>query len=128
MISEYESRYRADERLRRRLWILLWAAAIASYAAFTWAMLGPAWSHEAPTGWSYPFSCCSGYDCRQVTSGPQGTIRETAKGYVVASTGELIPFGDKRIKDSPDGEWHWCSQGGRDTGGTICLFVPPPAY
>lgn len=26
--------------------------------------------HDAPKGWSYPFSCCSGFDCRPVTSVP----------------------------------------------------------
>lgn len=93
-----------------------------------------AWSHQAmptaaqPQGWNYPYSCCSGVDCRQVTSGKGGLVRETSEGYVIATTNETIPYSDKRVKDSPDGEFHWCSQGGRDTGGTICLFVPPRAF
>lgn len=88
-------------------------------------------AHEAvatkkmPLGWSYPFSCCSGVDCRQV---PQSAIGVTPEGYVIKATGEVIPYGSKKIKDSPDGELHWCSVGGRDDGKTICLFVPPPSY
>lgn len=92
----------------------------------------PARAHDAmptaakPQGWSYPFSCCSGYDCREVTSGPQGTVRERPEGYVIAKTGEVIPYtGDTRLKDSPDGATHWCSVAGADDSRTICLFVPP---
>lgn len=133
-MQEYEAYRLADERLRRRLWYALWVLAFGSYAAFTWAMVGPAWSHDAlptaakPNGWSYPFACCSGMDCREVRAGKDKTVVETDKGYVIKATGELIPFGDKRIKNSPDGEFHWCSHGGRDTGGTICLFVPPRSF
>lgn len=90
--------------------------------------------HEAtptaakPQGWKYPFSCCSGYDCREVSSGPQGTVRERPEGYVIAKTGEVIAYSDGRLKDSPDGEFHWCSVAGADNGKTICLFVPPRSY
>lgn len=78
-----------------------------------------------PNGWKYPFSCCSDYDCREV---PQTKVMERPEGYVIASTGEVIPYSDKRIKDSPDGVTHWCSKGGADDGKTICLFVPPKGY
>lgn len=100
------------------------------YVAWAW----PALAHDAiptaakPNGWSYPFSCCSGYDCREVKAGEKGAVQETPKGYVIKATGELIPFGDTRIKNSPDGEYHWCSVAGADDSRTICLFVPPPAY
>lgn len=96
--------------------------------------VSPALPHDAmptaaqPKGWSYPYSCCSGIDCREVKAGEKGIVEETTRGYVIKTTGELIPFNDKRIKPSPDGEFHWCSHGGRDTGGTICLFVPPPSF
>jgi hypothetical protein len=95
---------------------------------------GVVWPHEAtptaakPQGWNYPFSCCSGMDCREVTLGPQGTVNETPQGYKIAATGEVIPYGDKRIKDSPDGVTHWCSVAGKDDSRTICLFVPPRAF
>jgi hypothetical protein len=78
-------------------------------------------AHDAPSGWKYPFSCCSGQDCRPVTT---RTISERPEGYVIATTGELIGYGDKRVRSSPDGEYHWCSVAGTDDGETICLFVP----
>jgi hypothetical protein len=74
-----------------------------------------------PLGWSYPFSCCSGYDCREILN---SKVRETGYGYQVPS-GELVPYSDQRIKDSPDGEFHWCTVAGAEDGRTICLFAPP---
>lgn len=88
-------------------------------------------SHDAeptaakPQGWSYPFSCCSGYDCREVSS---KAIGERPEGYVIKGTGEVIAYSDPRIKDSPDGATHWCSVAGADNSRTICLFVPPRSY
>lgn len=78
-----------------------------------------------PNGWSYPFSCCSGYDCREV---PQTSISERPEGYVIKGTGEVVAYSDGRLKDSPDGEYHWCSVAGANDGRTICLFVPPRSY
>lgn len=78
-----------------------------------------------PNGWSYPFSCCSGYDCREVSA---MSVREQPDGYVIAGTGEVVGYQDRRIKDSPDGEYHWCSVAGKNDGKTICLFVPPRSY
>lgn len=100
----------------------------------------PALTHEAlptaakPQGWSYPFACCSGYDCREVgtphrAAGTEGIrISEKPGGYEISSTRELIPYGDPRIKDSPDGQFHWCSVAGSAVGRTICLFAPPRSY
>ena len=93
-------------------------------------MLLRAEAHDAlptsaqPLGWSYPISCCSGVDCRRVAI---GDVREGPDGYVTLS-GEVVSYGDKRIKDSPDGEFHWCTVGGTDTGRTLCLFVPPRGF
>lgn len=84
-----------------------------------------AYSHDAPKGWSYPFSCCSGYDCREVNA---STIGEKPEGYVIATTGEVLSYSDTRIKNSPDGEYHWCSVAGKNDGKTICLFVPPKSF
>ncbi|MCA0031601.1 hypothetical protein LB577_27845 [Mesorhizobium sp. B283B1A] len=97
------------------------------------AMLTPAaFAHDAkptaakPQGWSYPFACCANYDCRATHT---GEVLEKPEGYVIAGTGEVVPMTDKRIKDSPDGEFHWCAhQGGLDAGRTICLFVPPRSF
>jgi hypothetical protein len=85
----------------------------------------PAAGHEAPSGWAYPPNCCSNYDCREVAG---AAISERKDGYVIGATGEVIGYRDARLKNSPDGAYHWCSAGGRDNAPTICLFVPPAAY
>ena len=93
--------------------------------------MAPSAAHDAkptaakPNGWKYPFSCCSGYDCREV---PQAAISERPDGYVIEGTGEVVAYRDRRLKDSPDGEFHWCSVAGKNDGRTICLFVPPRSY
>ena len=91
----------------------------------------PAAAHDAqptagkPQGWKYPFSCCSGFDCREVSS---KQVSEKPEGYVIKGTGEVVTYTDARLKDSPDGEYHWCSVAGADDSRTICLFVPPRSY
>lgn len=85
----------------------------------------PAPAHDAPTGWSYPFSCCSNFDCRQVSA---KAIAERPEGYVIKNTGEVVGYADQRLKASPDGEYHWCSVAGEAMSRTICLFVPPKGY
>ena len=109
-----------------RLLISGFAAAILAVG-----MPGPAAAHDAkptaarPQGWSYPFSCCSGYDCREVSS---KAISEKPEGYVIKGTGEIVAYSDGRLKNSPDGEYHWCSVAGADDSRSICLFVPPRSY
>lgn len=91
----------------------------------------PARAHDAlptvhkPLGWSYPHSCCSGIDCRQVS---EQAISEGAEGYVINTTGEVVAYKDSRVKNSPDGVYHWCSVAGANDSKTICLFVPPKGY
>jgi len=80
------------------------------------------YSHEASSGWAYPMQCCSGIDCRQIQS---NAVHEVKTGYVINKTGELIGFKDPRLKNSPDGEYHWCSVQGKENTPTVCLFVPP---
>ncbi|MDX8464196.1 hypothetical protein RFM26_00620 [Mesorhizobium sp. VK23B] len=97
--------------------VMLTATAVAHDAKPTAAL---------PQGWSYPFACCANYDCRTAHT---GEVLEKPEGYVIADTGEVVPMTDKRVKDSPDGEFHWCAhQAGLDAGKTICLFVPPRSY
>ncbi|TIP13220.1 hypothetical protein [Mesorhizobium sp.] len=101
---------------------------IAAVAFIIFVMCGGARAHDAtptaakPQGWSYPFSCCSGYDCREV---PHDWITESPDGYHIVITGEVIPMSDTKIKRSPDGRFHWCSVAGANDGKTICLFAPP---
>lgn len=92
----------------------------------------PVYPHDAtptaakPQGWNYPFQCCANYDCEQVKS---TSIYEGPNYYSIRSTGELIPYSDKRIHMSPDGEFHLCAhKSGIDAGKTICLFVPPRGF
>ena len=103
---------------------LLACAALAAASASLFA--SSAGAHEAPTGWKYPWSCCSNMDCKAVQS---SAVRERPEGYVIQSTGEVVAYSDKRVRNSPDGEYHWCAhQAGLDAGHTICLFVPPKSY
>lgn len=89
-------------------------------ATFT---VAPANTHTAPTGWQYDLGCCSNADCRQIKD---TDISTTDKGYVIKATGELLIYGDKKIKPSPDGAYHRCSVKGEDKTRTFCLYVPPP--
>lgn len=100
-------------------------APLALAAVAACLSIAPAAAHEAATGWSYPFSCCSDFDCRAVS--PQ-SVRERPEGYVIQNTGEVVAYSDRRLKNSPDGEFHWCSVKGENNSRTICLFVPPRAY
>lgn len=113
-------------------------ARLAGASAFILA-LAAAQAHEAqptaakPQGWAYPLSCCSNFDCEQVgdarTPNASTRILERPEGYVVSGTGEVVGYQDKRIRHSPDGEFHWCAhQSGVDAGRTICLFVPPRGF
>ncbi|UCI05886.1 hypothetical protein [Mesorhizobium sp. B1-1-8] len=107
----------------RLLFSLLAAGALLSMPAFAHDALPTA---AKPQGWSYPFACCANYDCKEV---PQSSVGERPEGYVIKGTGEVVAYSDKRVKNSPDGEYHWCAhQAGLDAGKTICLFVPPPSY
>ena len=89
----------------RLLFSLLAVGAIAALAP-------PAVAHDAqptaatPQGWKYPFACCANYDCKEV---PQSSISERPEGYVIKGTGEVVAYADKRVKNSPDGEYHWCA-------------------
>lgn len=127
----------------RWIWMILAMAGVtvlvAALAVVSWktlslvggALVSVASAHDAvptaakPQGWSYPFSCCSGYDCREVA---EGAVLERPEGYVINGTGEVVGYRDARLRNSPDGRVHWCSEGGRDDSKTICLFVPPRGY
>jgi hypothetical protein len=91
----------------------------------TMAWMAPSFAHDAPSGWSYPMNCCSNYDCREI---PDASISTKSDGYQLAQNGEVIPYSDQRLRNSPDGHYHWCSRNGQDSGATICLFVPPQAF
>lgn len=82
----------------------------------------PAFAHEAPTGWQYGWECCSNRDCWQENA---GAIEELVNGYRVVLTGEVIAYGDKRIKMSKDEFFHRCTRAGDPADDrSLCLYVP----
>jgi hypothetical protein len=97
----------------------------SAVSAFALLAASGACAHDAPSGWKYPFSCCSGVDCRPVKT---KAVSERPEGYVITTTGEVLPYNDRRIRNSPDGEYHWCSKYGKDDTATICLFVPMHSF
>lgn len=56
-----------------------------------------------PNGWTYPFSCCSVFDCREIR---EQVVVEDPIGYPIKVIGELITSRDTRIKNSPDVQFH----------------------
>jgi hypothetical protein len=103
------------------------AICAAVFLAAVFILLVPARAHHAPgtpenpLGWAYGLECCHLLDCRPIH---QSDIEETAQGYVIKITGEVIPYGDRKIKQSKDEDFHHCTRGGKPEGETICLYVP----
>lgn len=91
------------------------AAIVIGVAAFALWLAGSAFAHEAPTGWRYPYACCSDRDCNMIDA---DRVREGPDGYEVtllpgdhdfvkdSPVSYLIPY--ERTKDSPDGAFHIC--------------------
>lgn len=88
---------------------------------FVAAAITSAFSHEAPTGWSFDPMCCGSFDCYQVQD---DAIGEGPDGYVVRETGEIIPYQSYRAKNSPDGLTYRCSVGGDPQAHTYCIYKP----
>jgi hypothetical protein len=109
-----------DNWLLRLRYVFPSAAILSSMLA-----LSPAYAHVAPSGWVYPYECCSNRDC-QPTHG--GEITEGPSGYVINETGEIVGYRDPRIKNSPDGEFHLCAPRAGSAAKAICLFVPPRLF
>lgn len=82
-------------------------------------MSSSAFSH----GW-YGWECCSGQDCKPI---PVSDVHATPAGWKIDITGEVIPFNDKKIKDSRDANFHRCARSADFSakGVTLCLYVPP---
>lgn len=87
------------------------------------AICTPADAHDAPSGWAYDPVCCSNRDCRP----EQNEVKATSLGWFVTSTGETIRYGDRRIHESKDGNFHRCliKKNAAGPGMTRCLYVPP---
>lgn len=102
-----------------RVFFVLYVLGILCLAAFALCILTLSFAraHDAPLGWSYDYECCTNIDCREAK------VREVIDGYVVPS-GELVAYGDKRVKLSKDEYFHWCTVRGEDGTPTLCLYVP----
>ncbi len=61
--------------------------------------------------------CCGEGDCFEVEP-----VRVTANGYLIMTTGELVP--EREAQPSPDGRFWRCK---RPDGSRRCFFAPPPA-
>ena len=67
--------------------------------------VSPVWGHEAPEGfWAYERWCCDNRDCRP----EHGNVTAIDTGWLVEATGEVIKYGDSRIRMSQDGDFHRC--------------------
>jgi len=116
-----------DDNSRMKIAVILMAVCGLLFLAVALAQ-----AHEAtdingnPLGWLYGYECCSGVDCS--VSGDKA-ISEIPEGYRVEITGEVIPYGDKRIKQSRDEFFHRCTPGGVATAPrSICLYVPDRGF
>lgn len=84
--------------------------------------LAAAWPGQAHD-W-YPLACCSDKDCWK--SAP-GKVTPTERGWRIESTGEIVPYDDRRVKPTPpEGgtDFHICHRGGDPKASVLCLFVP----
>jgi hypothetical protein len=109
--------------MKFRYFLILWLVAFLLSTILAVKMV-PA--HEAPSGWEYPWYCCSNKDCHPAQP---GDIQEGPSGYTLTTTGEVVPYDDRRVKTSPDGVYHVCQQDGDfDHGRILCLFSPPKSY
>lgn len=108
--------------MKRKL-ILITALTAAMWgAAYGLSLLiQKAKAHEARTGRQYDAECCSDRDCREAA---EGEVTLTAGGWLIRPTGEVIPMGDPRIRQSKDEHFHMCIIP-PGTGRTLCLYVPP---
>lgn len=112
------------------------AAATFIVGFHVWALYG-AQAHEAPTGWTYDYTCCSLKDCRPV-DGPNAAQRhhseqilETKNGYrVVRASGktEDLAWNDKRVRISKDEGYHICTSVGMADSMILCIYVPNKGF
>lgn len=82
--------------------------------------ISPARSHEF-----YDPICCSDKDCGPVKA---TDFRPVPGGWMWVPTGEIIPYNDSRVRESPDGQFHRCAHKGpndNDTKYSYCIYIPP---
>jgi hypothetical protein len=89
--------------------------------AFAVALAALAAANVAHAHSFYESECCSGVDCYPVA---EGEITEAPDGYTVKATGEFIDRRLSKVRMSPDGRWHRCSEAGDPARRTLCIYVP----
>lgn len=93
------------------------AASVLAFFAVT--APEPAKAHD----W-FPYSCCSGFDCRII---PADHVKTTAKGFLIPGNPEIVPYNSPKIRQTPpegEGAFALCTKGGTVDGEVICLYIP----
>lgn len=90
-----------------------------AFMALFFALAPQAKAHEAMSGWSYPISCCAGYDCGELTP---DRVKPIAGGYLVDGKFKVL---QADAMSSPDGHYHACFP---TPHYLKCLFVPPMGF
>lgn len=100
-------------------------------AALSVVLWQPVEAHQAPTGWAYDPSCCSGRDCAPAAFNRVQVSRDGNGYHIRLRAGEhhhfpgavdmIVPLGDRRIRPSQDTEYHICLSA---TGHLFCLYAP----
>lgn len=89
-------------------------------AAFT-SVSGGARAHD----W-YPLECCHDRDCWVAGSGGKESAPVPMLQGWRLGDGAIIPYA--KVRNSPDGQFHVCRQGGTLSGGVICFFAPVQGF
>jgi hypothetical protein len=91
----------------------------AAFIASFWAM------PEGTAHSFYEYRCCSDRDCQPIDF---DEVQVTPRGYIIRTSGVLIPFGDQRIRPTPIEDelqrYHLCTTSGKKAGPVLCLYVP----
>lgn len=116
--------YTAPEPLTFRDWFLISTASGVVVGALAFIvivalMIKPSWGHEAMSGWQYPWECCAGHDCAEISS---SRVKPEGGGYVVDGRFHVT---HTEVKHSPDGHYHACFP----TPDMLrCFFAPPMGF
>lgn len=106
----------------RRTWpFWLGVAVLFLFTAWLFGMLAsiPAQAHHAPSGWQYPWSCCSNQDCRPV---PCDTLEDIGDGKVLDNENGQT-YQKDQVFSSGDSHCHLCTELGKVDGKPICAFI-----
>lgn len=70
----------------------------------------------------YSNNCCHDRDCAPL---PDGAVEATSAGWRLIETGEIVPYGGAKERDSQDSHFHLCRPHGQGKVAPIrCLYVP----